>query len=88
VSAQVLIAYYRDRPPPEPWTRPDGLVERRVDRTTGLLATSWCPADRLYTEIYVAGTEPVERCDLHLPWGMRQRARGDSLSELSEDFDW
>jgi penicillin-binding protein 1A len=88
VSAQALIAYYRDRPPPEPWPRPDGLVERLVDRTTGLLATSWCPADQLYTEIYIAGTEPVERCDLHLPWGIRQRARGDSLSELSEDFDW
>lgn len=88
VSAQALIAYYRDREAPEPWERPDGLVERRVDRATGLLATQWCPIDQTYTEIYVAGTEPVERCDLHLPWGIRQRARGDSLPEITEDFDW
>ena len=88
VSAEALIAYYRDREAPEPWERPEGLVERRVDPATGLLATQWCPIDQAYTEIYVSGTEPVESCDLHLPWGMRQRARGDSLPGITEDFDW
>ena len=63
-------------------------MERRVDPATGLLATQWCPIDQTYTEIYIAGTEPVESCDLHLPWGIRQRARGDSLPEITEDFDW
>ncbi|UCG75934.1 MAG: PBP1A family penicillin-binding protein [Gemmatimonadota bacterium] len=88
VSAQALVAYYRDREPPPDWPRPDGLVERRVDPATGLLATEWCPVAQTYTETYIAGTEPVESCDLHLPWGIRQRARGDSLPEISEDFDW
>jgi penicillin-binding protein 1A len=87
VTAQALIAYYRDREPPEPWERPEGLVERPVDPATGLLATQWCPIDQVYTEIYIAGTEPVESCDLHLPWGIRQRAKGDSV-EITEDFDW
>ena len=87
VTAQALIAYYREREPPPSWERPGGLVERQVDRTTGLLATQWCPADETYTETYIAGTEPVESCDLHLPWGIRQRARGDSLA-IDEDFDW
>jgi penicillin-binding protein 1A len=86
VTAQALIAYYRDHEEPEPWPEPPGLVRRRVDPTTGLLATEWCPIDQAYSEIYIAGTEPVERCDLHLPWGIRQRT--DSLSEISENFDW
>jgi penicillin-binding protein 1A len=86
VTAQALIEYYRNREDPEPWPEPPGLVERRVDRATGLLATEWCPIDQSYSEIYIAGTEPVERCDLHLPWGIRQRT--DSIPGISEDFDW
>ena len=86
VTGEALIAYYRDRPDPEPWPEPPGLVQRRVDPATGLLATEWCPVDQTYTEIYIAGTEPVERCDLHLPWGIRQRS--DSIPEISEEYDW
>ena len=48
---------------PEPWPMPDGLITRRVDRKTGLLASRWCPDSLAYTEIYIPGTEPTELCD-------------------------
>ena len=50
---------------PEPWPMPAGITTREVDRRTGRLWSSWCddPATNLYTELYVAGTEPTEVCD-------------------------
>lgn len=48
---------------PEPWPMPDGLITRQVDRRTGLLASSWCPAEDAYTEWYLPGTEPTVDCD-------------------------
>ena len=50
-------------PIPEPWPIPDGLITRRVDSTTGLLASRWCPAGDAYDELYLPGTEPTEVCD-------------------------
>jgi penicillin-binding protein 1B len=41
----------------------EGLVVRRIDPTTGFLATAWCP-DAI-EERFLAGTEPVERCPDH-----------------------
>jgi penicillin-binding protein 1A len=81
VGGAVLAWYYRDRVPPAPWPEPSGLTRRSVDRTTGLLATAWCPSDLVYSEIYIPGTEPGQTCDLHGPWGIRERP--DSL-----DVDW
>jgi penicillin-binding protein 1A len=77
VGAAVLDWYYADRPAPEAWPRPQGLVNRSVDQSTGLLATAWCPADLVYQEVYLPGTEPTETCDVHGPWGIRERP--DSL---------
>ncbi|MGI9627382.1 MAG: penicillin-binding protein 1A [Longimicrobiales bacterium] len=48
---------------PEPWAVPDGLITRRVDRKTGLLASSWCPEEDAYNELYLPGTEPTVECD-------------------------
>ena len=48
---------------PEPWPMLDGLITRRVDRRTGLLASSWCPEEDAYTEWYLPGTEPTADCD-------------------------
>ncbi|MFW6193485.1 MAG: penicillin-binding protein 1A, partial [Gemmatimonadota bacterium] len=67
VNAEVLKAFYRARAAPEPWARPEGIAEQRVDRTTGLRATEWCPADSVYTEYFIAGTEP-RSCDVHGPF--------------------
>jgi penicillin-binding protein 1A len=54
-------------PLPEPWPILPGLVTRDVDDRTGKLASQWCPPDRVYTELYIEGTEPTEPCDLTGP---------------------
>ena len=71
VGAAVLAHYYSNHPHPKPWERPDGLIERTVDETTGLLATQWCPVELNYREVYLQGSEPTETCDVHGPWGVR-----------------
>lgn len=40
--------------------RPSGLVERRIDRKTGLIAAATAPAESAYSEVFIAGTEPTE----------------------------
>ena len=50
-------------PIPEPWPMVDGITTRQVDRLTGKLASQWCPEEDIYTEMYLAGTEPSELCD-------------------------
>jgi 1A family penicillin-binding protein len=50
-------------PVPEPWEIPDGLVTRLVDRTTGKLASQWCPQEEQILEMFLPGTEPTEFCD-------------------------
>jgi penicillin-binding protein 1A len=40
--------------------RPAGLVEAKIDRKSGLLAPEGAPAATWYTELFVAGTAPVE----------------------------
>jgi penicillin-binding protein 1A len=47
---------------PSPWPWPEGITTRRVDRTTGKLASAWCPEPDVYTEVYIPGTEPTELC--------------------------
>lgn len=54
-------------PVPETWPFPPGIVTRRVDSKTGLLASRWCPEDQAYTEYYLPGTEPTEYCDMSGP---------------------
>jgi penicillin-binding protein 1A len=73
VWGAVVKAWYADRPPPEPWPRPGGLLYRDVDPLSGKLATEWCPPEGIYTEVYIPGTEPSEPCDVHgpNPWGLR-----------------
>ncbi|WP_420637125.1 penicillin-binding protein 1A [Candidatus Palauibacter sp.] len=68
VGAAVLAHYYETHEYPDAWERPEGLIERTVDETTGLLSTRWCPVELSYVEIYLEGTEPTETCDAHGPW--------------------
>ena len=42
---------------------PGGLIAVAVDRVTGLRAGPLCPADRVYIDYFVPGTEPTQECD-------------------------
>ncbi len=56
-----------ERPPllptPERWPLLSGLNAVLVDRSTGKLASRWCPEEDQYLEYYIPGTEPTEFCD-------------------------
>jgi len=47
---------------PAPWPWPNGIIERVIDRETGLLASVFCPPENSYTEHFIPGTEPTEPC--------------------------
>lgn len=49
-------------PTPEAWRWPEGIIAKKVDRLTGLLASDMCPADRAYTEFFIPGSEPTQVC--------------------------
>ncbi len=92
INAEVLKWYYEHHPPPPPWVRPTALLTREVDRTTGLLANAWCPAELIYSESYVPGTEPRELCDVHGPWGTLVRpgdqAPDSAAAPITDDFEF
>ena len=50
-------------PIPEPWPLPEGLVTRLIDKTTGKLASQWCPQGDQILELFLPGTEPTDYCD-------------------------
>jgi penicillin-binding protein 1A len=67
---------YERRAKPPDWNRPESLITREVDNTTGYLATPFCPRNTKYWEWYVPGTEPTEMCPIHSPF-----TRGLTLTE-------
>ncbi len=62
---------YQKKPAPPDWPRPEGLISRVVDDSTGMLKNPFCPLPRVYTEYYIPGTEPTRECDVHTPFTMR-----------------
>lgn len=42
---------------------PEGVTFVDIDRDTGALALPTCP--RVYSESFLAGTEPAQYCELH-----------------------
>ncbi|MBS4534264.1 PBP1A family penicillin-binding protein [Clostridium sp. D2Q-14] len=52
------------------FNRPEGLVTREVCMDSGKLATEACRHDprgsRVHTELFVNGTQPTEKCDVHV----------------------
>ncbi len=54
---------YRRRAVSGEFPGPGGLVAVPVDRLTGYRAGPLCPADRVYIDYFVAGTEPTQECD-------------------------
>jgi penicillin-binding protein 1A len=65
VWTKTMLAAYRTRPAPEPWSPPASLVRVTIDAGTGERATSKCPPNDVYTEYFVRGTEPAQLCRLH-----------------------
>ena len=49
--------------PSIPFEAPEGVSFVEIDRDTGKLALPGCP--RVYNEAFLAGTEPLELCELH-----------------------
>ena len=60
--AQFMIEAYQRKPSPPDWPRPSSLVSRQVDKVTGQLANSGCPAADAYFEWFIAGTAPITEC--------------------------
>ncbi|MCC7054035.1 MAG: PBP1A family penicillin-binding protein [Gemmatimonadaceae bacterium] len=71
---------YRRRANPGDFAGPGGLVAVPVDRLTGFRAGPLCPADRVYIDYFVAGTEPTQECDGSLPGAPGDG--GDSLTNV------
>jgi len=73
IVAPAWTAFMRDvydrRPAPADWPRPDSLVTREVDDSTGFLATPFCPQSLHRWEWFYPGTEPTQICPVHTGLG-------------------
>ena len=58
---------YARRPEPADWARPEDIISRDIDWTTGLLRNPFCPDSDVTTEYFIPGTEPTRECDVHSP---------------------
>lgn len=67
-----MTEVYQKKPAPPDWPRPEGLLVREVDRSTGLIQNPFCPRELVSTEFFIPGTEPVRECDVHSPYTMFQ----------------
>jgi penicillin-binding protein 1A len=66
-TAFMTEVYRRQSPPPD-WPRPQSIVTRDIDISSGLLQTPYCPRNLVTTEFYISGTEPTRDCDKHGPY--------------------
>jgi len=57
----VMMTALKDKPP-EPFVRPEGLVERGVDSVSGLLPTK---SSTTIKELFIPGTEPTSYDNIH-----------------------
>jgi hypothetical protein len=56
---------YERRLPPRAWRLPEGVTAAEIDRSTGYLASPFCPSESRGVEYFLPGTEPFQRCPLH-----------------------
>src|SRR5580704_386708 len=70
---------YRRKPAPPDWPRPDGLVSKDIDRTTGMLKNQYCPLPVVTAEWYLPGTEPIQECNVH---SASNTSVGDTLQRV------
>ena len=56
---------YSKRRSPADWPAPPNIVTRRIDVTTNMLASPYCPLSVVSDEVYIPGTDPIYVCDVH-----------------------
>ena len=71
-----MQSVYARKPTPPDWPRPEGIIAREIDASTGLLANATC-AGPILTEYFVVGTEPRLSCADFVP--ALPRVSGDSI---------
>jgi penicillin-binding protein 1A len=60
IFGRMLSRYYaQTRRPTDSWAIPPGVSVGELDRVTGELANEETPPDRIYTEYFIEGTEPI-----------------------------
>ncbi len=77
-----MTEVYRRRPLTVDFAGPGGLLAVPVDRLTGLRAGPLCPAERIYIDYFVQGTEPTQECDGTLMGPMGDSTRVDPIFQL------
>jgi penicillin-binding protein 1A len=65
-----MTEVYQRKPAPPDWPRPEAIISREIDGTTGLLQNPFCPREVVYREFYLPGTEPIRECDVHSPFSL------------------
>jgi penicillin-binding protein 1A len=65
-----MMEVYQRKPAPPDWPRPEVIISRNIDRTTGLLENPFCPREVVYREFFLPGTEPIRECDIHNPFSL------------------
>ncbi|HEU6451263.1 MAG TPA: PBP1A family penicillin-binding protein [Gemmatimonadaceae bacterium] len=75
LAAPAWIAFmkevYQRRTAPPDWPRPEDIIVRQVDETTGMLRSPFCPDSVVETEYFIPGTEPTGECNVHTPFGIQ-----------------
>jgi penicillin-binding protein 1A len=64
-----MTEVYQRRLKPPDWPRPEAIITRQIDDSTGLLRNPFCPVTLVTSEYYIEGTEPTKECDVHTPTG-------------------
>lgn len=60
IWGKMISRYYGlTKRPADSWLAPPGVTAGELDRVTGELANEETPADRIYTEYFIEGTEPI-----------------------------
>ena len=66
---QMMLDIYQRRKAPGDWVSvSDSMVAVEVDKSNGLLATPFCPANLREKRYFAKGTEPKEFCPVHSPF--------------------
>ncbi|HEY4099444.1 MAG TPA: PBP1A family penicillin-binding protein [Gemmatimonadales bacterium] len=69
---QMMLDIYQRRKEPSDWApladAGDSLVAVEIDKSNGLRATPFCPANLRVVRYYARGTEPKEFCPIHSPF--------------------